>query len=431
MAATIFNLGQVYHKMREYQDAFAYYRQFMKMAKSLFGVYHRDVCIVTSCIAQLLHSIKKYSAALKTYHYTLVISRQVFGDVNAEIAVIYNKMGSLYYDLGDLDAAIQAYHNGLNVEKQLMETGGEDALNINIHVTYSNIIEIHKQRSEMDQALHYCQELLEIQEMGEREEIASTLAAMARIYHQQGKYDQALEVNQECLGLWREIKVAAAKDGSCVNHDDDNDDEDDSTDESIASTLFYTALDLVKLDRTTMALDCMLESYRIRKSLGNGDTHELASVTYNIALLHHRQGSHEPALFYYQETARIEQALLGNSHRDLSITLYNLGQIYYLRGDLESSLQHFRRALSMEQVCCGKNHSTCARTWMEIGNIELQLGNVDGLMEAFSEALRIYQQGDGTMTTMTTTTVEVDRFAVYGLELWRFETVQPAAASAA
>ena len=310
-----------------------------------------------------------------------------------------------------------------------MDQGGEDAQNVNIHVTYSNIVEIHKQRSEFDQALSYCQELLEIQNnKAEPEEISNTLAAIARIYHQQGKYDQAVELHQECLALRRGIKAAA---NSSRGGDDDDDHDDDSVDESIATALFHTALDLIKLERSTMALDCLLEAYRIRKSRGNGETLELAAVTYNIGLIHHRQGSHEPALRYYQETAQIEQALLGNPHRDLSITFYNLGQIHYLRGDLESSLQHFRQALSMEQVCCGKTHSTCARTWMEIGNIELQLGNVDGLMEAFSEALRIYEDDDTPTTTTTTTTMEVDQFAVYGLELWRFETVQPAAASAA
>jgi tetratricopeptide (TPR) repeat protein len=402
VAATIFNIGQVYHQMQDYDDALVHYRDFMKLARMQFGAYHRDICIVTSCIGQLLHSTKAYSGALKTYHCALSIGRQVFGDVNAEVAIIYNKMGNLYYDIGDLDAALQAYHKGLKVEMQLL--GDDD--DVNIHVTYSNIVEIHKQRSEFDRALHYCQELLKLQKKRQpsvqtAEEIASTLSAIARIHHHKGEYDIALEVNQECLGLWREIKG-------------------DHMDERIASALFHTAMDLVKLGRSQMALDAMLEAYRIRKSFGD-DTVELASVTYNVALIHHRHGSHELALRYYRETARIEKKILGTSHRDLSVTLYNLGQIYYQRGDLELSLQHFRQALSIERECFGNDHPTCARTLMEIGNIEVQQGNMTGLMEAFSEALRIYRDG----------TIDQERFVVYGIELWHFDSIQPQAAAVA
>lgn len=399
VAATAFNMGQVLHQLQDFAGALQHYRRFLQLAKLQFGVYHRDVCIVMTCIGQVLHSTKEYSRALKTYFKALGISLQVFGDVHTEIALIYNKMGNLFYELGDFDEALNVYHKGRNIELQLFQEGS-----VNIHVTYSNIVEIHRQRSEFDHALNHAQELLKLQQeesVMDQAQIANTLSTIASIHHQMGQYDRAFEVNQECLGIRRELYC-------------------DGIHESIASDLFQTALNLVKLGRCSMALEAMLEAYRIQRSFGK-ENKELASASYNVALIYHRQGSHELALLYYLETARIEQGFLGDEHRDLSITLYNLGQVYYQRGEMEIALQYFHRALDIEQTCFGKKHPTCARTWKEIGHIQLEMGNIDGLMEAFSRALRIHREG----------VIDEDSQLIYGIALWRFEVVQPVAAAAA
>jgi tetratricopeptide (TPR) repeat protein len=121
------------------------------------------------------------------------------------------------------------------------------------------------------------------------------------------------------------------------------------------------------------------------------------------------------------ETARVEKAALGCSHRDLSITYYNIGQIYYQRGEMELAICNFREALKIETECFGADHPTCARTLNEIGNIQLQRGCVEEVMQCYTKALRIYREAG----------VSDDNLVIYGRSLWRFELVQPEAASAA
>lgn len=53
VAATIFNIGQVHHQLENRKQALSLYQEFLKLSKVHFGEYHRDICIVTTCIGQV------------------------------------------------------------------------------------------------------------------------------------------------------------------------------------------------------------------------------------------------------------------------------------------------------------------------------------------------------------------------------------------
>lgn len=139
VAATLFNCGQVYHNLDCRDKALSLFREFLKLAKTHFGEFHRDVCIVTTCIGQVLHESKDYENALKSFKHALRIGHVALGPVHSEMAITLNKMGNLYYETGDFDSALTAYHQGLEIETAVLETG-----NPNTYVTYTNIAEIRK-----------------------------------------------------------------------------------------------------------------------------------------------------------------------------------------------------------------------------------------------------------------------------------------------
>jgi tetratricopeptide (TPR) repeat protein len=53
VAATLFNIGQVYHQQENRAKALSLYQEFLTLSKAHFGEYHRDICIVTTCIGQV------------------------------------------------------------------------------------------------------------------------------------------------------------------------------------------------------------------------------------------------------------------------------------------------------------------------------------------------------------------------------------------
>jgi tetratricopeptide (TPR) repeat protein len=437
VAATVFNIGQVLHQQGDQERALRHYQEFLRLARSHFGDFHRDICIVTTCIGQVFHEKKDFKRALRAFQHALKVGRVALG-VHAEIAITLNKVGNLHYETGSYELALKAYHQGLEVELQCLEPGKYPTHHVavarghatahtpmhlltlamithvcvtytnisgnpNICVTYTNIAEIYKQRSEHERALRYYEKVLDLQRTHRFEplDIANTLSSIGYIRHQMGDYQQAMDVNQECLRLRREVKG--------------------DIDEEVASTLTHIALVLLKMELHDMALEVLTEAYRIRTALSKRPNREVAFCLYNCGLIEHYKGNHETALAYYLETARIEENIFGSAHRDLSITKYNIAQIYYSRGEMDLSVSNFGQALKIERECFGPDHPTCARTLNEIGNIELQRGNVDRMMACYTEALRIYRRAQ----------ISDDHLVVYGKSLWRFELVHPVAAGAA
>ena len=139
VAATLFNCGQVYHNLKCRDKALSLFEEFLKLAKIHFGEFHRDICIVTTCIGQVLQENKDYENALKSFQHALQIGNVALGPMHSQMAITFNKMGNLYYEMGDFDSALNAYHRGLEIEIAVLETG-----NSNTYVTYTNIAEIRK-----------------------------------------------------------------------------------------------------------------------------------------------------------------------------------------------------------------------------------------------------------------------------------------------
>ena len=262
-------------------------------------------------------------------------------------------------------------------------------------------LHLDKQKGEYVQAMEYYQKVYEVQidHGAENLELATTLSNIGYTKQQLEDLDGALEANQECLRLRREV---------CGD-----------THEDVASTLTHIALVLLKLERHDIALQVFTEAYRIRKAIPSSDTSSLAFTMYNIAHIYHHQGSHDNALRFYLATVEVEKGL-NIAHVDLSITYYNIGQLFYQRGEMELALSKFNEAHKIERECYGANHPTCARTLNEIGNIEMQLGNLQGMMKCYTEALRIYKEAG-----------MVDELVVYSLSLWRFNIIHPDAAPVA
>jgi tetratricopeptide (TPR) repeat protein len=195
-------------------------------------------------------------------------------------------MGNIYYETGDLESALTAYHQGLEVELAVLDAG-----NPNVCVTYTNIAEIHKQRSEFDKALEYYQKVLDLQQKHDSDisDVASTLSSIGMLLCDPVERIRSIlfiishyyfpllpvqvifaikrVINQECLRLRRETKG--------------------DMDEDVAATSTHIALVLLKMERHDIALEVLTEAYRIRTVICKPSTRDLAFTLYNIALIHH------------------------------------------------------------------------------------------------------------------------------------------------
>jgi tetratricopeptide (TPR) repeat protein len=169
------SIGQVYHQKGELDKALGIYKEFLRLTQLHFGENHRDICMVTTCIGQVYHEKEDRDSAVEAFQHSLRVGRVVLGQNHPDVGITLNQLGNVYYEAGDFEAALKVYHQGLELEVEMLTMEGDSP---NLCVTYINIAEIHRQRSEYGEALKYYQKLLAHQRKYKSTDvdIASTLS---------------------------------------------------------------------------------------------------------------------------------------------------------------------------------------------------------------------------------------------------------------
>lgn len=178
----VHSLGQVYHHKNDLDKALLLYKQFESLAKQHFGKYHRDICMVNTCIGQLYHEMKDWKSGLLRFETALRVGCAILGPMHPDIAITLNKLGNLYYEKEDYESALDVYHRGLEIE--LANLTLEDGT-ANVCVTYSNIAEIYRLTEQYDKAVAAYKELLGFQRKYKSDslDVARTLQYIGTYLH--------------------------------------------------------------------------------------------------------------------------------------------------------------------------------------------------------------------------------------------------------
>ncbi len=125
--------------------------------------------------------------------------------------------------------------------------------------------------------------------------------------------------------------------------------EEDET-EDIADTCHCLALTLVKKCELDEASFFFERALTIRKKrLGALDLN-VASSTYNLALIHQMKGAWSTAAKHCAEALRIQKLTLGDNNAITASTLECIGRIHMDKGEFEDSLNCFRRCISQKPM---------------------------------------------------------------------------------
>ena len=383
-AATVYNIGQTYHRMEDSNDnrtqAIKYYEEFIAIAGQKLGRTHRDLLTTYKSIAQLYHSQHKYEDAIAYLEEALRASTLNYKSINhQENASILNKMGNLWYEHGDNIRALERYKQGLAIERNVLHP-----LHPNIIVTLTNIGHIAKQMKSFQLALEYYNDALENQKKSfngstdgddSHPNIAITLSNIALIHYEQRAYTDSLDVYQDALRIRRDV------------HGDMHLD--------VASSLNSIGLVLFKLGYHDLSLRSFCECLKTRRHILGKDHRDIAIILYNIATIHMERNEEDLAQECYQETLRIERNILGPNHIDLTLTMQHLGQIQHHRGEYESALQYYTEILRIERInikigdpALGAS-SSIIQTLIDTSEIHMEHGSIAKMMSTMTEAARL------------------------------------------
>lgn len=111
------------------------------------------------------------------------------------------------------------------------------------------------------------------------------------------------------------------------------------------------------------ALEYILKSLNIRKSLFGENHQDVAYCYNNIAGIYFQERNYEKALEYYFKDLDISLKTLGSGHPDVASTLNNIGSTYYGEKEFGKSLEYHIKALCLYDSILGKRHPDVAMSY--------------------------------------------------------------------
>ena len=204
-------------------------------------------------------------------------------------------------------------------------------------VVLNNLGETYRQQGNMDQAMHYFQRALAINDERTYSYLWRAIAYsnMASIFQSREELDQALVYYREALNVLR-TKVTA--------------DISQETDELLDNTR--------------------------------------ATIFHNIGNVYLAQGQYDLALACYKDVLEMEKNLPEN-HPTLATTYSNLGCLYSRVKNGQLALDNHRKALSIQLVSLPSDHPQLASTYAAIGTLLLDSKDYDAALSHFTKAEQI------------------------------------------
>ena len=160
-------------------------------------------------IGRVYHALGKRSEALNYFRQALPISREV-GDRSGEATTLHN-IGGVYDDLGNRTKALDYYNQALPIRREVGDRSGEAT-------TLNNIGTVYKALGNQTEALDYLNQALLIQrEIGDRFLKSHTLNNIGLAYRILGNWTEALNYYNQALPILREVGNRSAESGTLNN----------------------------------------------------------------------------------------------------------------------------------------------------------------------------------------------------------------------
>jgi tetratricopeptide (TPR) repeat protein len=189
------NLGEVFQREYDYQQALDYYEQALQLAQALKDLAGQARSLKN--LGNALHFSAHYAEAIACYQNSLTIFQKI-GDIYGKSNSLMG-LGSVYQSLGEYPQAIEFHQKSLAIFREIGDIYGESNSLGNLGIVYRSL-------GEYPQAIEFYQQSLAIfREIGDRKGESSSLMGLGNVYQSLGEYPRAIEFHQKSLDIKRDI----------------------------------------------------------------------------------------------------------------------------------------------------------------------------------------------------------------------------------
>ncbi len=250
------------------------------------------------------------------------------------------------------------------------------------------------------------------------EEVAESLATLARLRGEQGRYELAEDLHRQVFEIRRELhgerdlrtsaslhelasaiaeagRMAEAEALHRRNLDLRRTIDDDPR--AVAGILDSLAASLSEQGRYEEAIELYRQSLALHLETVGRDSLEVATNHSNLANSLRQLRQWEEAAASLRESIRIRRKLLGDNHPTLSTSLNTLGVVLHEHGQLEEAEPLFREALRIRIETLGADHPRVAVPLTGLGAVlrdKGELDEADAVLRRSLELHRLYPEGD-------------------------------------
>jgi CHAT domain-containing protein/tetratricopeptide (TPR) repeat protein len=335
------NLGNIFHRLRNYEQAIKYHKQDLTVAREITD--REGEAYSLNNLGKAYESQWKYQQAIDYYKQSLVAAEEI-GNRQVE-ATVLNNLGNSYNFQGKYREAIDSYRQFLEIAREENNARWEIAALNSLGTVYDSLGK-YQQATAM-----YGESLIIARNIHDRLGEANSLNNLGSAYFSEGKYQQAIEKHKESLAIKREI--------------------DDRTGE--AKCLGNLGLAYHCLGQYQQAIDYHEQNLTISRAVS--DRLGEASALGNLGLTYRSLGQHQQAIEKYEQQLIIAREIGDRLGKVTS--LGNLGLTYYAQSQYQQAISMYEESLTIaQQIGYRSGEAAC------LGN----LGNVYHIQRQYQQA---------------------------------------------
>lgn len=188
-ADSLLKMGIVKESLGDYENAKFYMQQALNILKQELGMYHEDIAIVLTNIANVYFEQNKPVESERLHKKALDIRLRTLGDNDPAVAQSMYNLAVLYDDLTKYDEAIPLYENALQIWNS-----NYGAVHPYIANALNNLANLYMEKELVTDAIELHKHSLSIRRSlygDEHAEVARALINLGALYVKQNSYEQA------------------------------------------------------------------------------------------------------------------------------------------------------------------------------------------------------------------------------------------------
>jgi CHAT domain-containing protein/tetratricopeptide (TPR) repeat protein len=352
-----------------------------------------------------------YKAALDHLNAALATGQEKLGPGHLELARSYYEIGTVYVSTGRDTEGLDLLGKALALRRSATSAPATEVSEILVRMGVA-----HSDQGKDDQALALFEEAEAIERaLPGHPRLANVLIGKASAVWGQGRYDQAIELNEQAIRILeaektpRGASLAAAyvNLGTVYWSKSDYDEALVYYEKALplqvaARGAAHEYVGLVHFNLATLHFmkqdydACVASAESALKILVSayGERHSSVIQTYNVlglAFLH--KGDPDRAIAYHEKARDLQLSLSEKVNRDSAVVLSSLAEDYRMKGDYARAARGFHEALAIDQSIYGPRHPDVAEDFVNLGDLYLEKGDETEAIRFFARAIEANSPG--------------------------------------